>query len=137
MVPTFSKVVGDFAGPLSVLVVGPSDNRGKVIFKSFVSIFVCTVTRAVHLEVVETLPQRLLRMHFPILFYNVYSDSGSNFVGPDCELHLAFELPTRKIVVKSKIRRGSLAFLGVLSQAGPVPFWRTLRGGNQVIQRPF
>lgn len=96
--PAFVEVGVDFAGPFTTRAVGPSGNRGKVLFKSYVSVFVCMVTRACHLEVVEDLSTKCFLDAFSRfvsrrgMCSNVYSDHGTNFVGADRELRAAFEL---------------------------------------------
>lgn len=96
--PAFVEVGVDFAGPLLVRAMSPSGNRGKVFYKSYIAVFVCMVTRACHLEVVEDLSTKCFLDAFSRfvarrgLCANVYSDNGTNFVGADRELRAAFEL---------------------------------------------
>lgn len=96
--PAFVEVGVDFAGPFTTRAVGPSGNRGKVMFKSYVAVFVCMVSRACHLEVVEDLSTKCFLDAFSRftarrgMCSNVYSDHGTNFVGAERELRSAFEL---------------------------------------------
>ena len=46
----FNAVVVDFAGPLEV-----DDLCGQHTFKSYICVFTCDTTRAIHLELVESL----------------------------------------------------------------------------------
>ncbi len=91
-----------------------SSNRGQVIFKSLIYFFACTVTRAVHLEVVENLTTKDFidaLFHFVLrrgLCRNVNSVGGSNFVGADGELRLAFEF----------LRKNSCEFESSLAKSG-------------------
>lgn len=74
----------DFAGPLTLRVM---KGRGCKRFKGYIAIFVCFVTRAVHLELVSDLTAEAFiaslrrfvsRRGKPA---NMYSDCGTNFTG--------------------------------------------------------
>jgi len=82
--PPFSETGLDFAGPFYVC-------RGHVwrpvLIKSYVCVFVCTVTKAVHLELssdfsmeefLATLKRFCARRRTPL---SIQSDNGTNFVG--------------------------------------------------------
>lgn len=79
----------DYAGPFELKARG---GRSTIIEKKFVAIFVCMVTKAVHLELAEDLStaefiQAFLR--FTSLrgaCTRLWSDNGKNFVGAEVEL---------------------------------------------------
>jgi hypothetical protein len=79
----------DYAGPL---LVKESRGRSKRLIKSYIAIFVCFVTKAVHIELVNDLStsefmaalRRFVgRRGLP---KDIYSDNGTNFVGAKNEL---------------------------------------------------
>ena len=83
--PAFSKVGVDFFGPLKVKHLRKQEKR-------YGCLFTCMVTRAVHLEVafslstdsfIMCLRRFIVRRGKPTV---IYSDSGTNFVGANCEL---------------------------------------------------
>jgi hypothetical protein len=74
----------DYLGPI---IIKESTGRGKRNVKAYVSIFVCLVTKAVHLELVGNLTTEsfLGALHRLIArrghVRHLYSDNGSNFIG--------------------------------------------------------
>jgi hypothetical protein len=74
----------DYLGPI---LIKESTGRGKRNVKAYVSIFVCLVTKAVHLELVGNLTTEsfLGALHRLIArrghVRHLYSDNGSNFIG--------------------------------------------------------
>ena len=83
----------DYAGPIQIRSMS---GRGIASRKSYIAIFVCMATRAIHLEVVDgySTPAFLgafsrfcARRGLP---ESVYSDNGTTFVGADRELTAAF-----------------------------------------------
>ncbi|XP_060861884.1 uncharacterized protein LOC132938914 [Metopolophium dirhodum] len=84
----FSVTGVDFAGPLMIR----SDIRRVVSIKTWIAVFMCFVTRAIHLEVVEDLTSKAfiaaLRrfMSRRGCCNTIYSDNGTNFVGAQREL---------------------------------------------------
>ncbi|XP_065222567.1 uncharacterized protein LOC135847089 [Planococcus citri] len=91
----FSHVGIDYAGPFK----RRSDirTRSQTELKTYVAVFVCFCTRAVHLESVSDLStkaflaalQRFVsRRGIPT---NIYSDNGTNFVGAANKLHEEFQ----------------------------------------------
>ncbi|CAG7830796.1 unnamed protein product [Allacma fusca] len=87
--PAFSKCGVDFAGPFLLRAI---KGRGQKRFKAYVSVFVCFITRAIHLELVSdlstsafiaTLKRFIGRRGKPVL---IHSDCGTNFTGADREL---------------------------------------------------
>ena len=80
----FTNVGIDFAGPITVKRGNP---RKPTLTKAFVCVFVCLVTKAVHLEAVTdlstgaflaALKRFVARRGIPS---NIYSDNGSNLQG--------------------------------------------------------
>jgi len=85
----------DYAGPIS-LRLGPP--RSKTIIKEYIAIFVCFVTKAVHIEVVTSLTTEaflaalrhfIARRGKP---RTIYSDNGTNFQGAANELHEIYKM---------------------------------------------
>ncbi|XP_017466036.1 PREDICTED: uncharacterized protein LOC108358971 [Rhagoletis zephyria] len=79
----------DYAGPIQVR---PDRRRGNVVIKGYIAIFVCMVSKAVHLEFVPDLSTKAFIMAF-IRFTSRYghclhlwSDNGTNFVGAERDL---------------------------------------------------
>lgn len=90
--PAFHHCGVDFAGPLDL----KFGARGTV--KAYISVFVCMVTKAVHLELVSSLhaDSFLKALHRFInlragAVRHMYSDNGRNFVGADRALREAAE----------------------------------------------
>ncbi|XP_032784829.2 uncharacterized protein LOC116922564 [Daphnia magna] len=85
--PSFSHVAIDYFGPLET-----SQWRNRVN-KRYGSLFTCLVTRAVHLELAESLSSEdflLVFRRFIGLFnkpVSVHSDNGTNFVGAERDLN--------------------------------------------------
>ena len=85
----------DYAGPISLRVGTP---RSKTITKGYIAIFVCFVTRAVHIEVVTSLTTEaflaalrhfIARRGKP---KTIYSDNGTNFQGAASKLHEIYKM---------------------------------------------
>jgi len=85
----------DYAGPISRRLGTP---RSKTITKGYIAIFVCFVTKAVHIEVVTSLTTEailaalrrfLARRGKP---KTIYSDNGTNFQGAANELHEIYKM---------------------------------------------
>ncbi|XP_032672667.1 uncharacterized protein LOC116844765 [Odontomachus brunneus] len=79
----------DFAGPIITLV---NKGRGRKTNKSYITLFVCFATKAIHLEVTSelstaafmaTLRRFVSRRGCP---HTIWSDNGTNFVGANREL---------------------------------------------------
>jgi len=84
----------NYAGPIS-LILGTT--RSKTITKGYIAIFVCFVTKAVHIEVVTSLTTEafLAALRHFIAHRKpktVYSDNGSNFQGASNELHEIYNM---------------------------------------------
>ena len=91
--PPFHRTGVDYAGPVAVRL---SKTRGRGTLKGYVAIFVCMVTRAIHLEIVEDYSSEAFinafhrftsrRGHCSQLF----SDNGTSLVGADRQLRDMF-----------------------------------------------
>jgi hypothetical protein len=90
----FEKCGVDYAGPFETTVV---KGRQRNCFKSYICLFVCFVTRAIHLEAVSELSSDSFLGAFKRfisrrgLCSDIYSDCGTNFVGADKELQQLLE----------------------------------------------
>ncbi|KAL7290454.1 hypothetical protein TKK_0016142 [Trichogramma kaykai] len=90
----FAKTGLDYAGPMSILF---SRGRGVKTTKGYVAIFVCLVTRAVHIEVVSDLTTRAFLAAYSRFCARrgrpsiVYSDNATTFKGAAVELKSLFE----------------------------------------------
>ncbi|XP_018368835.1 PREDICTED: uncharacterized protein LOC108764926 [Trachymyrmex cornetzi] len=85
----FAIVGIDFAGPIATLI---SKGRGRRTHKSYIALFICLSTRAIHLEAaselstaafIATLKRFVGRRGRPL---KIYSDNAKNFVGANKEL---------------------------------------------------
>ncbi|XP_055928594.1 uncharacterized protein LOC129959728 [Argiope bruennichi] len=90
----FERVGVDFAGPL---VTKCQHLRKATQFKSYLCLFICTATRAVHLELVSSMSTEAflaaLRRFIPRRGHptNIQSDNGSNFICSDNYLKQLFK----------------------------------------------
>jgi len=79
----------DYAGPF---ILKPDLKRSKVTIKSYLAVFICFVTRAIHLEVVSDLSTAAFLAAFRRFVSRrgrpseIHSDCGTNFVGAAREL---------------------------------------------------
>ena len=84
----------DYAGPFPLLF---SKRRGAKTTKSYVTIFICFVTKAVHIEVVSDLTSDTFIGAFSRftarrgLCNVIFSDNGTTFRGADAELRRLFD----------------------------------------------
>ena len=85
----------DYTGPISLRLW---TTHSKTITKGYIAIFVCFVTRAVHIEVVTSLTteaflaalwRSIARREKP---RTMYSDNGTNFQGASNELHEIYNM---------------------------------------------
>lgn len=92
----FQRVGLDFAGPIMTKC---QHTRKSSLFKSYICVFVCMCTKAIHLDLVSsltsaaflaTLRRFVARRGYPT---DIYSDNGSNFVGASSYLKALFKLP--------------------------------------------
>lgn len=100
----FNKVGVDFGGPFFIK---SSRLRKAPMIKSYIAIFVCMVTKAVHIEVVSSLSTEnfiLALKRFVSRRGNpsiIYSDNATNFVGARHELKELYEFFRNKTSSKS------------------------------------
>ncbi|KAL0892704.1 hypothetical protein ABMA27_014422 [Loxostege sticticalis] len=79
----------DYAGPINIRF---SPGRGSKSYKGYMCVFVCMVSRAIHLEAVTDLTSKGFIAAFRRFTarrghcYDLYSDNGTNFVGANKEL---------------------------------------------------
>lgn len=102
--PPFNKCGLDFCGPFLI----KSKNQRKGSFqKIYVAVFVCFVTRAVHLEIVSDLSSEALIATLKRFIARrgkcstIFSDNASNFTGARTELKRLFKLaliPEKELV---------------------------------------
>lgn len=91
----FSKTGVDYAGPINLRT---SKGRGHKSYKGNICLFVCMVTKAVHIEAVTDLSSRGFLEAFKRFVSRrghcseLYSDNGTNFVGASKELKELFNL---------------------------------------------
>ncbi|XP_011868350.1 PREDICTED: uncharacterized protein LOC105562254, partial [Vollenhovia emeryi] len=84
----FSKVGVDFCGPF----ICKPRVRSKALLKTYISVFVCFVTKAIHLEVVTDLTTEAFLAALRRFISrrgrcsDIYSDNATNFVGADRSL---------------------------------------------------
>ncbi|GBM53571.1 hypothetical protein AVEN_60688-1, partial [Araneus ventricosus] len=91
----FKKVGVDFCGPF---LTKPNVIRSKVKFKSYVALFICMWSKAVHIELVSDLStaaflaalRRFLSRRG--LQFDIYSDNGTNFKGAANHLRHLFNI---------------------------------------------
>lgn len=87
--PPFYTTGVDYAGPFSVR---DRQGRGFKVTKAYICLFVCFVTRSIHLELVSDLTTEAFLASFKRFVsrrgkpYQMYSDNGSNFLGANQEL---------------------------------------------------
>lgn len=85
----FSHIAIDFCGPFFIT---PIRSRGAKVFKSYVCIFVCTATKAIHLELTSDLSTESFIAAFRRFIArrghvsDCYTDNGTNFVGANRQL---------------------------------------------------
>ncbi|KAJ8730047.1 hypothetical protein PYW07_017085 [Mythimna separata] len=84
----------DYAGPINIRL---SPGRGVKSYKGYICLFICMVTRAIHLEAVTGLTSKGFISAFRRFTarrghcQDVFSDNGTNFVGADKELRDMFD----------------------------------------------
>jgi len=84
----------DYAGPISLILGTP---RSKTITKGYIAIFICFLTKAVHIEVVTSLTTEAFLAALRRFIAcrgkagTIYSDNGTNFQGAAYELHEIYQ----------------------------------------------
>lgn len=74
----------DYAGPIDIRTSG---GRGQKTYKGYIAIFICLVTKAIHIEAVSSLTSTAFIAAFRRFssrrgfIKHLYSDNGTNFVG--------------------------------------------------------
>ncbi|XP_067205328.1 uncharacterized protein [Linepithema humile] len=90
----FAHTGVDYAGPF---LITPFVGRGQKTRKNYIVLFICLVTKAIHIELVDDYSNTgflaafrrfVSRRGLPC---KMYSDNGTNFHGADKELHVAFK----------------------------------------------
>lgn len=90
----FATCGTDFAGPF---LLKDRMTRGAKLVKSYICVFICFVTKAVHLELVADLTTKSFLAAFTRfvsrrgMCSDIYSDNGTNFVGASNELSKLYE----------------------------------------------
>ncbi|XP_044727788.1 uncharacterized protein LOC123291538 [Chrysoperla carnea] len=87
----------DYCGPFSITI---SRSRGARVQKAYICIFICLVTKALHLELASDLStanflqclKRFLSRRGPVSI--LYSDNGRNYIGSKNELDSLYKLLT-------------------------------------------
>ncbi|UYV75141.1 hypothetical protein LAZ67_12002621 [Cordylochernes scorpioides] len=96
----FSSSGVDYAGPVNLRL---SKGRGRKTEKGYICLFVCFVTRAVHLELVTDASTPTFMSAFKRFVARrghctrLYSDQGTNFVGAARQLRLCFYLAQNQL----------------------------------------
>lgn len=89
----FKSAGVDYAGPINIRF---SPGRGAKSYKGYICLFVCMITRAIHLEAVTDMTAKGFIAAFRRftsrrgLCSDIYSDNGTNFVGADKQLRDMF-----------------------------------------------
>ncbi|XP_018393051.1 PREDICTED: uncharacterized protein LOC108772093 [Cyphomyrmex costatus] len=97
----FSHCGVDYAGPLSLR---EGKRRNARIHKSYVSLFVCFATKAVHLELVSDLTSKAFITAFKRFISrrgrpsHMYSDNGTTFVGAQRQIQELYDFYDRSQV---------------------------------------
>ncbi|XP_011304741.1 uncharacterized protein [Fopius arisanus] len=93
--PAFSRTGVDFFGPI---LIKEKKDRNRSFLKAYGCVFVCMVSKAVHIELVTALSSEGFLSAFRRFVSrrgvpdDVYSDNGTNFVGANRELNDLYEL---------------------------------------------
>ena len=88
----FKSIGVDMAGPITTKPGPGTRKQAKIDLKRYFIIFSCTITRAIHLEMVDTADAESFLMSFERFTSHygvpdtIYSDQGGNFVKADKEL---------------------------------------------------
>ncbi|KAL4104092.1 hypothetical protein QTP88_019405 [Uroleucon formosanum] len=102
---SFAKTGIDFCGPINIR----SGIRRVQSIKSYIAIFVCFVTRAMHLELVSDLTTNaFMTALFRFMARrghcsHIYNDNGTNFVGAEKELRPYFKVLSGKRSIQEMV----------------------------------
>lgn len=89
--PPFYTTGVDYAGPF---MIKDRSGRGAKVIKCYISLFVCFLTRAIHIETVSDLTKEAFLAAFRRFIARrgkpaqMFSDNGTNFVGANRELQI-------------------------------------------------
>ena len=120
-VKAFSSVCVDFAGPFSLL---RSKHRGAKTSKGYVCVFVCTATKAIHLEVTSDLSSDTFLAAFRRLVARrgrcttLTSDQGTNFKGAYNQLLDLAKVAAEKLSISWKFNVPGCPHMNGLAEAG-------------------
>jgi hypothetical protein len=110
----------DYAGPIKIL---PKTGRGQQTMKSWIAVFVCFSTKAVHLELATELSTAAFLAALRRFVSRrgkpqcMYSDEGTNFTGADNEMQ-AFQQDMQEIASQDEVA-ASLANDGIQWKLNP------------------
>jgi len=100
----FDRVGVDYAGPLQMR---ETKLRKSRVFKIYIAVFICFITKAVHLEVVTDLSTDAFLAAFDRFIArrglpsDVFSDCGTNFVGADKKLRALIHSPEGQVAISN------------------------------------
>lgn len=103
----------DYAGPF---LVRHLPGRGHKAHKTYIALFICLCTRAIHLELVSDYSTETFLAAFERfasrrgLPSSMYSDNGTNFRGADKELSAAFKAVTQDVDVRTRLASDGTAW---------------------------
>lgn len=124
-VKAFSSVCVDFAGPFSLLM---SRHRGAKTSKGYVCVFVCTATKAIHLEVTSDLSSETFLAAFRRMVarrgrcITLTSDQGTNFKGAYNQLIDLAQATAEKLAITWKFNVPGCPHMNGLAEAGVKSF---------------
>lgn len=101
--PVFTNTGVDYAGPFWIKA---SASRKPLITKAYVCLFVCLMTRAIHLELVSDLTTEAFLASLRRFISRrgcprtIHSDNATNFVGAKTELHELWKMFQNKNITK-------------------------------------
>lgn len=117
----FSHVAVDFCGPFFVT---PHRMRGAKYFKSYVCVFVCTATKAIHLELTQDLSTDSFIAAFRRfisrrgMIQACYSDNGRNLVGAKNEFFDLAQKTAQKLTFEWHFSPPTGSHFNGLAEAG-------------------
>lgn len=124
-VKAFSSVCIDFAGPFPILM---SKHRGAKTFKGYVCVFVCTATKAIHLEVTSDLSSEAFLAAFRRFgarrgkCVTITSDQGTNFKGANHQLLDLAQEAAQKLCISWRFNAPGSPHFNGLAEAGVKSF---------------
>ncbi|XP_071056073.1 uncharacterized protein [Onthophagus taurus] len=120
-VKAFSRVAVDFAGPIYTTI---SRTRGARFVKSYICVFVCTSTKAIHLELVSDLSTEAFIAALRRFTSRrgrctlILSDQGTNFVGAYNKLREMAEVSGQKLELTWQFHPPGAPHFNGLAEAG-------------------